>query len=396
MGLMMRQTRQRAAWAGLALLSLVLPATAGPTVQLGVDRFASQTPAWAVGKRCGVLTNDGALDGNGMPVADRLSKVSAIRLVSFFAPEHGLAADRQGTIADGRRHGIPIYSLYGQQKAPSDAQLQHLDLLVCDLPDVGARFYTFASTMSLSMQAAKKAGKRFVVLDRPNPINGEQVEGPVLEPSLFSFVGLYPIPVRHGMTMGELARLYNGAYGIGCDLQVVPMAGWRRPMWHDETALPWGRPSPAMTSLASAIVYPGMCLFEATNLDCRIGDTPFTTVAAPWLDAAAVARSLNDRHLPGVHFQATSWAKGPGVTLTITDRRSYRPVTTAWHLLAAIRARHGDRLTIDAKGFDRLNGNSRVRERLLAGEPVERFSDDADQAALQRFVAQRRAYLLYD
>jgi uncharacterized protein YbbC (DUF1343 family) len=392
---MMLKSRQRATGVALTFLALTMPATAGKSVQLGVDRFASETPAWAIGKRCGVLTNDGALDGAGMPVADRLSKMTAMRLVKFFAPEHGLAADRQGTIGDGQRNGIPIYSLYGTRKAPSEEQLRDIDLLICDLPDVGARFYTFASSMSLCMEAAKKAGKRFVVLDRPNPINGEAVEGPILQPSLFSFVGLHPIPIRHGMTMGEMARMFNAEYGIGCDLQVVAMTGWQRSMWHDQTALPWGRPSPAMKSLASAIVYPGMCLFEATNLDCRVGDTAFTTVAAKWLDAKAVAKALEERHLAGVRFQATEWPQGHGLTLSVTDRQAYQPVQTAWHILAAIRQRHGDQLTIEPKGFDRLNGNSRVRERLLAGEPVARFGDAEDQAAFKAFAARRQAYLLY-
>jgi uncharacterized protein YbbC (DUF1343 family) len=317
-------------------------------------------------------------------------------VTSFFAPEHGLAADKQGTIGDEQRNGIPIYSLYGTRKAPSDEQFKGIDLLVCDLPDVGARFYTFASSMSLSMQAAKKAGKRFVVLDRPNPINGTQLEGPILQPAHFSFVGLHPLPIRHGMTMGEMARMFNAEYGIGCDLQVVQMTGWNRAMWHDQTALPWGRPSPAMKSLDSAVVYPGMCLFEATNLDCRVGETPFTTVASPWLDATAVAKALTDRHLPGVTFSATKWPQGNGLTLTVTDRQAYEPVKTAWHVLAAIRTRHGQQLTIEPKGFDRLNGNSRVRERLLAGQPVETFGDAEDQKAFAQFAAKRQAYLLYE
>jgi uncharacterized protein YbbC (DUF1343 family) len=392
---MIRKSRSQAALLAITLLLAALPALAQKGVLLGVDRFASQPPDWAKGKRLGVLTNDGALDGAGVPVADRLSRVASLKLVSFFAPEHGLAADRQGTIGDEQRNGIPIYSLYGQRKAPTDEQFKTFDLRVCDLPDVGARFYTFASSMSLSMQAAKKAGKRVVVLDRPNPINGEQIEGPILQPGLFSFVGLHPIPIRHGMTMGELAGLFNREYGIGCDLQVIPMSGWHRSMWHDQTALPWGRPSPAMRSLDSAIVYPGMCLFEATNLDCRVGDTAFTTVAAPWLDAKAVAQTLQDRHLPGVTFNATEWPQGHGLTLTVTDRHQFAPVTTAWHVLQAIRTRHGGQLRIEPKGFDRLNGNSRIRERLLAGEPVERFADADDQQAFAQFAARRQAYLLY-
>jgi uncharacterized protein YbbC (DUF1343 family) len=390
------KTRPRAAsWAAALLIIATLPATAQAPVQLGVDRFATQPPAWAVGKRLGVLTNDGALDGAGTPVADRLSQAKTLKVTSFFAPEHGLAADKQGTIGDEARNGIPIYSLYGTRKAPTSEQFAGIDILVCDLPDVGARFYTFASSMSLSMQAAKQAGKRFVVLDRPNPINGEQIEGPVLQPAHFSFVGLHPIPIRHGMTMGEMARMFNTAYGIGCDLEVVTMTGWRRTMWHDQTGLPWGRPSPAMKSLASAVVYPGMCIFEATNLACRVGDTAFTTVAAPWLDAAAVAQALNSRHLTGVTFQATKWPQGNGLTMTVTDRKGFRPVQTAWHILAAVRARHGAQLTIEPKGFDRLTGNSMVRERLLAGQPVARFGDAADQKSIADFTAKRQAFLLY-
>ncbi len=379
------------------LASCLVPVAAdaqGP-VLLGVDHFASQPPSWAIGKRCGVLTNDGALDSQGTAVADRLAKSTQFKVVSFFAPEHGLSVDRQGTIGDGQRQGIPIYSLYGERKAPTVAQLQPLDMLVCDLPDVGARFYTYASTMSLAMQAAKRAHRRFVVLDRPNPINGTAIEGPILQAPLFSFVGLYPIPIRHGMTMGELARLFNSAYGIGCDLQVMAMTGWQRTMWHDDTGLPWGRPSPAMKSLTSAMVYPGMCLFEATNLDCRVGEVAFSTVAAPWLDAQSVVTDLQRTASPGVSFAATDWPQGHGITLTVSDRQAFQPVRTAWALLAAIHRRHPVDLHIEPKGFDRLNGDSTVRQRLLAGAPAETFGDGDATPGYRRFLSQRQAALLY-
>ncbi|MBC7545998.1 MAG: DUF1343 domain-containing protein [Candidatus Sericytochromatia bacterium] len=379
----------------LAVSLAPLSAIAQGPVRLGIDRFAADPPGWAQGKRCAVLTNDGAIDANGLGVADRLAITPQIKVVSFFAPEHGLAADRQGNIGDEQRRGIPIYSLYGERKAPTTAQLQGVDMLICDMPDVGARFYTFASTMSLAMKAAKKANRRFVVLDRPNPINGAAVEGPILETPLFSFVGLYPIPIRHGMTMGEMARLFNDSHGIGCDLQVITMSGWQRTMWHDQTGLPWGRPSPAMKSLASAIVYPGMCLFEATNVDCRVGNEAFTTVAAPWLDAPGVAAALQKAAVPGVSFSATKWPQGPGITLTVTDRQAFQPVQAAWSVLAAIQHRHPTELKIVAKGFDRMNGDSRARTQLLAGAPVSSFGGTQDSPVYKQFLKQRQAALLY-
>lgn len=381
-------------FAALAVLLVpVMGATAVPPVRLGVDRFVDSPPDWAIGRKLGLITNDGAVSGDGTPVADRVAASKHWSVVAYFAPEHGLAVDRQGTIADGARNGRPVYSLYGKRQAPPAETLKALDLLVCDLPDVGARFYTYISTMSLAMQAAKAAQRPFVVLDRPNPIGGHLMEGPMLQPAFLSFTGPQPIPVRHGMTIGELAGLFNSAFGIGAELRVVAMSGWTRGLWHDQTGLPWRNPSPRMVSLDAATLYPGLCFFEATNVDVRLPDRLFTALSAPWLNAEAVAAEVRRREPPGVKLTVTRFAKGPGIAFQVTDRERLRPVRLAFELLAAICKHHPDKLIIEPRGFDRLAGTDQVRLRLLAGKPADQL--DPDPAALGDFADLRAPYLIY-
>ncbi|HEY9856382.1 MAG TPA: DUF1343 domain-containing protein, partial [Stenomitos sp.] len=292
----------------LAVGALASPASAAPKslppVRPGIDVFLDNPPQQVEGKRIALITNRSAVDATGVSDIDRLYGDSRYKLVKLFAPEHGLRADRQGDIVDGKDTvtGLPVISLYGSVKKPTRQMLEGVDALVFDIQDVGARFYTYQSTMALAMQAAKDANIPFVVLDRPNPLNGNALEGAVLDPKLASFVGYYPIPVRHGMTLGELARLYNSAFGIRASLTVVPVAGWHRGMWFDQTALPWVNPSPAMKTPVTAMLYPGICLFEATNIDCRVGDRPFERVGAKFIRGAEFAAALQAHQLPGVRF----------------------------------------------------------------------------------------------
>ncbi|MNK88468.1 hypothetical protein D3C87_1084320 [compost metagenome] len=365
-------------------------------VTLGIDVLLTEQSKLLEGKRIGLITNRAAVDGTGVSVLDRLLDDPRMRVAAILTPEHGLKADRQGHIAsDQHEREIPIHSLYGPTKKPSPAMLEGLDILVIDLPDVGARFYTYASTMALAMQAARDAGIPFVVLDRPNPINGVGVEGFRLDPKLASFVGYYPIPVRHGMTMGEMARMFNGAFGIGCQLTVVPMKGWTRGMWFDATGLPWSKPSPAMLSPTTAALYPGICLFEASNVDCRMGDRPFERVGATWIAGEKLAKALNARKLSGVSFKPTQIGEKQGVELTLTDRDRFQAVRTGAVMLEEIQRLHPGKLKLDPRGFDQMAGNDALRLAVLGGKAVSGVIDAWERDAAS-FVTERKPYLLYD
>lgn len=387
-------------WRSLALAFLLaaaaLPAQAAAPVLSGIDVLLADPPQALVGKRIGLITNRSAVDSRGVSDIDRLYADKRFKLARLFAPEHGLRADRQGDIVDGKDAvtGLGVVSLYGPVKKPTQAMLAGLDALVFDIQDVGARFYTYHSTMALAMQAAKAAKLPFVVLDRPNPINGKAVEGAVLDTKLASFVGYYPIPVRHGMTMGELARLYNEAFGIGATLSVVPVQNWRRGMWFDQTALPWVNPSPAMKTPVTATLYPGICLFEATNVDCRVGDRPFEKVGAAWMDGEAYARALRAHALPGVAFVPFSEGKVSGVEVKVTDREAFLAVKTGLAMVAEVHRLYPDRLRIEAKGFDRMTGASWIRERMLAGDAPEAIVA-AWEDGTREFERQRAPYLIY-
>jgi uncharacterized protein YbbC (DUF1343 family) len=340
-----------------------------------------------------------------------------VRLVRLFAPEHGLwgAAQDHAPIAPARdpATGLPVVSLYGARRAPTPASLRGLDVLVVDLQDVGARYYTFQWTLALAMAACGRAGVRVVVLDRPNPLGGAVVEGNVPDPAFRSFVGLHPLPARHGLTLGEVARWLHRERGIGCDLAVVPMSGWRRRMLWEDTGLPWVAPSPNMPTPDTARVYPGACLVEGTNLSEGRGTTrPFEWVGAPWLDAHAYARALAAERLPGVRFRPTrftptfhKWAGRlcGGVQIHVTDPARFKPFLTGLALLATARRLaprpfawrrppyefERRRLPIDI-----LLGTDAIRRGLERGVALAAL-ERGWRAGLARFRRRRAAALLY-
>src|SRR5215204_5440451 len=354
----------------------------GAAVLPGIDVFVADVPAALRGKRVGLITNQSGIDRARTPDIDRIARHKDLSLVVLLAPEHGI----RGTVAAGEKvddetdakTGVPIFSLYKtDDRGPTPEMLKDVDVLVYDLQEVGGRTWTYVSTMVLAMQAAKRKGIPFVVLDRPDPIGGEIVEGALLDPKFKSFVGMYPIPARHGMTVGELATLFNRKYRIGADLIVARVANWRRSQWLDQTGLPWVNPSPNLRSLAALTSYPGSVYFEGTNLtEGRGTDRPFEQIGASWLNAPQVAAAMNALQLPGIRFEAITMAveataakfKGltiPGIRFVITDARAYRPVRMALLLIAEIKRQH--REFAWGPTIDRLTGSDKVRLAIDAG-----------------------------
>jgi uncharacterized protein YbbC (DUF1343 family) len=378
-------------------------------VRPGIETFLDDIPDRLRGARVGLITNHTGIDRSRVSDIDLIAQHPDLELVALLAPEHGIrgdveAGEKVGDETDAKT-GVPIYSLYlAEDSAPTPEMLKNVDVLVYDLQEVGGRTWTYVSTMALAMLAAAKKGIPFVVLDRPNPIGGDIVEGARLDPAFKSFVGMYPIPARHGMTVGELATLFNTEHGIGADLIVARVANWQRGQWFDETGLPWVNPSPNLRSLAALTSYPGSVYFEGTNLsEGRGTDRPFEQIGASWLRAAEVAAAINEMELPGIRFEAitmqvaASAAKFPGQTIpairfAITDREAYRPVRTSLLLIDEIRRRHpGDFAW--SRTIDRLTGSDKVRLAIEAGTLPALLEEWERDAAV--FAASRKAFLLY-
>ncbi len=385
------------------------PPAANAVVQPGIEVFVADIPAALKGKRVGFITNQSAVDRTKTPDIDLIAQHKDLKLVALLAPEHGI----RGTVAAGEKisdevdakTGVPVYSLYMEEdNAPSAEMLKDVDFLLYDLQEVGGRTWTYVSTMALSMQAAKQKGIPFVVLDRPNPIGGEIVEGALLDSGFKSFVGMYPIPARHGLTVGELAKLFNEKYGIGAELIVIQATNWKRSQWHDDTGLPWTNPSPNLRSLAALNDYPGSVYFEATNLsEGRGTDRPFEQVGAPWLNAPEVARVMNERKLPGITFEAITMPveatarKHPGLTIpgiryVITDRQSYRPVRTTLLLIEEIRRQHPKDFAF-SEYLERLTGSDKVRA-AIEGRTLDALLAEWDREAAE-FKTSSAAFHLY-
>ena len=383
-------------------LLVSLAATPCSGILTGVDRL-QQSPyrEWLEGKRIGLVTNHTGVNCRLESTEMIISEIPGARLMALFAPEHGI----RGYTQAGRKIGSReiVYSLYGEERTPSPEMLDEVEVLVFDIQDVGARFYTYISTMLESMKAAARDGIPFLVLDRPVPIDGARVEGPVLEKGHESFVGSFQLPIRYAMTPGELARLLNSQLKLQAQLDVVPLKGWKRTHWFDETGLTWIPPSPNMATLETASIYPGFCLIEGTNLSEGRGTThPFELVGAPWLKNDELAERLNRLDLPGVRFRAQNFEpwfskyQGEtchGIQIHMTNRSAFQPIKTVLHFLSEVIRLHPSEFQFRT-GFDRLAGNSWIQLELSKGtQPWE--IQTRWQPGLKRFLELRKQFLLY-
>ncbi len=387
----------------LAAASMVC---AGPRVKTGLDVLIELDFAPLAGKRVGVITNHTGLTSDGLHIVDVLSRSPKVRLAAIFTPEHGLAGTQDDpNVASGTHEatGTPIYSLYNRGSyRPTPQMLQKVDVLIYDIQDIGARFYTYITTLGYAIEEAAKAGKSFFVLDRPNPINGVAVEGPLLDPRYISFVGYMRMPIRHGMTVGELARMYNGEKGLHADLHVIEMQGWSRNMWLDATGLEWVNPSPNIRNLTQAILYPGSCLLESDQVSVGRGtDTPFQIVGAPWFKGREVAEYLNGLAIPGVRFMARRFRPTAsvfkdedceGLDIQMTDRDALDSVRMGLELLHATMRFHPGKF--DLGGVMRLLGSEDAAERLRRGETASAVIKSYE-SDLNRFRETREKYLIY-
>lgn len=382
----------------------------GSSVLPGVEVLLTDSIHLVRGLRVGLITNHTGIDSQGKSSIDRLMEAPEVELVALYSPEHGIRGTERGgdQIQSGvdATTGLPIHSLYGETRKPTPEMLQEVEVLLFDIQDVGARYYTYVSTMALGMEAAGEVGIPFVVLDRPNPIGGVAVQGTILDPEFSTFVGLYPVPMRHGMTPGELARMFVGEFGIQVDLHVVPAAGWRGDMTFSETGLPWVPPSPNMPSVESALHYPGTCLFEGTNISLGRGtDEAFQILGAPWVDGESLVRAMDGYQIPGVRFEAIRFTPSgpgdrkfdgeeiPGVRFTVTSPE-YDPTLAALALLRELRDMSGDHWEWRVRHFDRLAGTDLLRLGIEEGRTVEELRDGWDEA-LKRFREVRAPYLIY-
>jgi len=408
-GKLVPQLRPDIEWSQLASIPerigghVHVPVAGGEGVQNGIDVVVAQRYGPLRGLRVGLITNHTGIDKDGNPTIDLLRSAPGVELVALFSPEHGIRGKLDENVSDETDpvSGIPIYSLYGERRKPSAAQLRGIDVLVFDVQDVGARFYTYISTMGLAMEAAGEAGIKFMVLDRVNPITGSMVEGPLLEGDT-TFIGWHPIVIRHGMTVGELAHMFREERKMNVDLTVVHLQGWSRALWHDQTSLPWIGTSPNMRTLEQATLYPGVALLEFTDVSVgRWTAMPFEVLGAPWMNGPRVAAELEGMNLPGIDFQATEFTpagnkfKGErcsGIGFTVSDRNAFRPVITGIAIAQTIDRIHPGRL-------DRVKLN-----RLLRHSPtiaaIERQAPLSEIAALwesglAEFIARRSRFLLY-
>lgn len=389
-----------------AAVLLISAATSGAAnVLCGIDVLKRDNFEQLAGRNVAIITNHTGRDREGNRIVDLLHEAPNVNVVRLFSPEHGLYGALDERVGHGKddETGLHVYSLYGETRRPTAEMLEGVDTLVFDIQDIGVRYYTYISTMGNCMEEAAKQGIRMVVLDRPNPIRGTEVDGPIAEKEFFGFTAFGPLPVVHGMTVGELARMFNKEYEINCDLTVIECEGWKRGMWFDETNLYWVNPSPNMRNLTQATLYPCIGLLEATNLSVGRGtDQPFELFGAPWIDARRLAARLNEVDLPGLRFVPIEFTpntrefKGQpcfGVYILVTDREAVDPVmsglTIAWHL----RDLFGDKFEIDK--VVRLLQNRRVLEAMKeTSDPkslAKTWRDDVEQ-----FTAKRKPYLMYE
>src|ERR671912_1540642 len=387
-------------------------------IKLGLETLLEQPSRYLGSERTGLICNQASVDHGFRHAADLLSEHAEINLRALFGPQHGIRGDVQDNMIETEHAvdaatGLPIYSLYSETREPTEAMVKDVDVLVFDMQDVGCRIYTFAYTMANSMVAAKRFGKKVIVCDRPNPINGRDVAGNILETEQASFVGLYPMPTRHGMTLGELAQLFNDKFGIACDLSVIPMEGWDRDCWLDETDTPWVLPSPNIPTLDSATVFPGTVHFEGTQISEGRGTTrPFELIGAPYIEPEQYAERLNGLNFPGVYFRSCVFrptfqkhggVSCGGVQIHVIDRSAFEPVSVGVAMVKVAYELYPEEFrwkeppyeyVYDRNPFDVIAGTSRTREVIESGGSIEDlWSWWAPN--LEGFKKVRESYLLY-
>lgn len=402
-------------------------------VTLGCENFLENHLDSVRGKRVGLITNPTGVDSKLRSLIDLFYKNPAIDLVTLYGPEHGVHGNAQAgeyvPFSRDEKYNLPVFSLYGQSmkpdprvlrdidehmrtfdteeegKFPEKSMIENVDVLVFDIQDVGTRVFTYVATMAYCMQTCADYDLEFFVLDRPNPINGEHIEGPILEyPEFSSFVGLYPIPVRHGMTIGELALLINKRYlRKRANLTVIPMRDWKREMWFDQTSLPWIAPSPNMPTLQTATVYPGQVFLEGTNISEGRGTAkPFELLGAPWIDGHALRKKINHINLPGVTFEeawftpAFSKFQGEfcsGVLIHVLDRDIFKPFESTLHIIKTIRDMYPDQFKFHAEYFDKIMGTKLIRQSIEKGRGIEEIAKGYENQ-LKEFDKLRKSYLL--
>lgn len=385
----------------------------------GADVLLSKRMDLIKGKRLGIVTNHSALLSNGAHLVDTLYHRQDVKISALFGPEHGIRGDAPDgtTISHGKdaKTGLEVYSLYGKVYKPTKEMLKDVDVLIYDIQDVGARFYTFISTLFYTVQAGAENNIPVIVLDRPNPITGIKVDGPVRKEDLSSFVGIAPIPIMHGLTIGELAALFNESGMLGKNLKakltVVKMENWKRDLFYDETGLKWVRPSPNIPDLETAIVYPGMCLIEGTNVsEGRGTHAPFLTFGAPYINSKQLADELKKLDIKGAEFENAAYkpveipnmASQPkfqgeevhGLKIRVTDRKAFEPVKFGIKLIYAIHKLYPDNFKFSDARFDRLSGDKSIRENILAGKTADEIISGW-QNELNKFKSLRKKHLLY-
>ncbi len=387
------------------VLAFTAALAAQTPVRTGIDVLAADGCKALHGRKVGLITNHTGRTADGRRTVDVLAACKELQLTALFSPEHGwdgVVDEKVGDTID-RATGLKVHSLYGETRVPTDAMLQGVDTLVFDIQDIGCRFYTYVSTMRNGLEAAAKHGLRFVVLDRPNPIGGVKMEGPVCADGARDFVAAHRLPLRHGLTAGELSRMIAGEDGVQADLQIVRCEGWSRADLYDATGLPWIHPSPNMRRLTQALTYPGIGLLEGTNLSVGRGtDTPFEILGAPWCDGVSLAAKLRAANLPGVAFvpvrftPTASKHKGEecgGVHVLVSDWRTFEPVRTGIHVACALRALHGEQW--DTKRLDWLLKHPATRDAILAGTAADAIVASW-QKELDLFRLRRKPFLLYE
>jgi uncharacterized protein YbbC (DUF1343 family) len=387
-------------------------------VQTGLESFIASPPEWVAGKRIGLLCNPASVDHRFRHARALVSRRFPGRLAALYAPQHGFFSEKQDNMIESEDTidpvlDIPVFSLYGRTRIPTEEMLAPIDLLLIDLQDVGTRVYTFIYSMSYCLEAAARTGRRVIVLDRPNPVSGDRIEGNCLSPEMASFVGRYPIPMRHGLTIGELARLFNDRFDIGCKLTVIPMDGWKRSMYFEDTGLPWVAPSPNLPTPVSAMVYPGQVLWEGTNVSEGRGTTlPFELFGAPFIEPARILAVLGKSGLPGAILRETAfepignkWAGQlcRGFQLHITDRNRFRPYEGGLSLLRAVRTLFGGgfrwkpppyEYEYEREPIDLIIGDPAIRREIEHGAAMEAIIGSW-QEDLKRFGQTARKYHLY-